>query len=372
MKQQQNYIHKLAGRTSLLVVAIAVCTLFTACDNKEHKLESALPILDSRGVYVVCQGDEQGSTLAYVGFTSGATVGDWFQPNVGRELGPAATDGLVYGDKLYIATGAEGKVEVVNRKSRKSVGQIDMATLTGDTGSTPNGLAAADGVLYIATPQGVTAVDTVAFSLLRKYSAGVAASTLAVSHTTLFIGHPANADGTGGSVEAVSLATGESTTATGPLASSPATIVAATPYAFFLDGGGNGVAAGVRRLQGATVTTVTSAACMCIGGTKLYVSKPSATATAAPTLNVYDLQTAEERVFTTDVPPFPCLMEADPVTGHLFVASYQKDPQTGLAAHATGCQLTEYDSSGSRLKTYDIGVEPRAIFFDTFLNYVEY
>jgi hypothetical protein len=176
------------------------------------------------------------------------------------------------------------------------------------------------------------------------------------------------------SVESINLAIDSTITTTTSLLSSPSAIAVAWPHVFVLDQGSTNVTPGVRRLSSnGTITTTTNtnlkpqntslkSNTMCIGGTKMYLCGISTSGTAV--CDVYDLQTGTRSTFATDLVGTPCLVGADPVTEHVFVATQQADSQNAT--------VTEYNARGTKLNTYETGINPKAFVFDVGIKYEEY
>ena len=345
-----------------------------SCDNKDHHIDSLIPIVDSRGAFVLCSGtvEENTSTpsaIAYIDYNGSSVQQDIFQKRSGRQLGSTATDVLVYGEKLYIAVPGDNLIEVVNRRTWESVRQVTLNSALSIASSANQLLAAADGFLYVACDSCVAAIDTLNFASRRTYALKTSPVAIAVAKGTLYVccnGRSSERP----TIETIDLLTDSTTTITSSLLTRPQAIVAAWPHMFVLDQGDGTNASSIHRVSanGNVSTVVRPAVSMSVSGTKLYTCNVS-----PASCSVYDLQTTSQSTFTTDITGTPCLIAADPVTNHIFLVSRISSAQSADANIATqSANVVEYNAQGKKLNTYDIPANPKAIMFDVGLQYVEY
>ena len=189
-------------------------TLFTACNNDSNgSHEYVVPVSD--GVYVVCSGNSgstiPGSLTYYDYSTQRATQKAYSAANGGATLGMTVNDALRYGDKFYIVVDGENSVFVTNAKTLKLIQRIDLTSesmLGGTDGVSPRRIAAYDNKIYVSTFGGyVAAIDTVTFSLNKKYKVGSYPEGVTISNGYMFVANSVHGNGNA-SISMIDLTTG--------------------------------------------------------------------------------------------------------------------------------------------------------------------
>src|SRR5699024_10481071 len=117
---------------------VSVLLLFSACRKDKEPMEPEVEIVTPenpdtllRGMYVLNQGNMNSnkSSLDYLDFSTGA-----YRRNIYQEVNPEITLGLgdvgndigIYGSKLYIVLNNSNKIDVLDAKTAKKIGQIDI------------------------------------------------------------------------------------------------------------------------------------------------------------------------------------------------------------------------------------------------------
>lgn len=182
---------------------LALCCLAaTACRKGDQIVPPVVTPVDSAqvqgylGFYLLNEGNmgSNKSTLDYYNYTSGkynqniyATV----NPNVVKELGDVGNDIRIYGGKLYAVINVSNKVEVMDARTAKRIGQIEI----------PNCryLAFANGKAYVSSYAGpvviepnapigyVAEVDTTTLKVTRKVIVGYQPEEMAVVGNKLYV-----------------------------------------------------------------------------------------------------------------------------------------------------------------------------------------
>lgn len=379
----------------LLSFAVIMSTvLFTACNKDDDPQKYEIPV--SNGVYVVCSGNMGNSivgSLTYYDYESKAATLDAFgQANGGMKLGMTVNEAVRYGDKLYIVVDGEHTVFVCNAKNMKLFAKIDMtaATMLGETGGvSPRRVTAADGNIYVSTYGGyVAAIDTVNFSLVKKYQVGSKPEGLYVADGTLITADSDYGYGNA-SITIVNLSTGETKTLKNENIRNPQEIaVDGNGAIYFLDYGQYDSEppytqrnAGVYRITGSsdniTVTKlIEDATGMTCAGTKIYTyNAPYSYGEEVPvTYTVYDIQTDSKSSFSPKDIESPAAIGVDPLTGDLYIASYHMvSSEWGTYAdYSSNGYVNIYSSSFSKKGTFDCGVGPQRIGFNIGTEIVEY
>ena len=388
-------------KKSLLTFAVMLtgAALFTACDDNDSTQEP-VPVIVSNGAYIVCGGNQSSNvngSLSYIDYATGTAAQKVFYNNNGRELGLTPNDAVVYGSKMYIVVTEENTVEVVDAKTLRSVKQIKTPELMGaDKGVAPRHITAANGLVYFTTYGGststydenwnavtsgngyVAAIDTTTYSLKQTYTAGSFPEGLDVTSTTLYVANSDYSAGSKPSISVINLSTGVDTPITGENIRNPQAVAAAGSDVFFLDWGMYDenwmqVNAGVYRASGSSVTAVIPNATgwAPVGQTIYTFNTPYGAATKE--YQAYNIVTGAKQTFTDGADIFqPNAIGADPITGHVFIASYNENPdRQGYAGYAIDGYVIEYDATGKMLKKYACGVGPNAIVFNTAIAYIQ-
>ena len=129
--------------------------------------------------------------------------------------------------------------------------------------------------------------------------------------------------------------------------------------------------AGVRKVTlDGKVTKVVDGTAMCTDGKKIYTVN-------APYLGnginyyIYDVATGTSKTWEPADVFSPAVIAADPITGSIFIVSYQKDPDSGYASYALPSYTNQYDAQGNFVKKYEnTATGPISVVFNTGVEYV--
>ena len=135
MMNTSNNVSALSAFTVLLITVL--CTVMTACRIEEPILPSeeeqhGEPVLtDIVGFYLLNEGNmgSNKSTLDYYDYTSATYRRNIYaeaNPDVPKELGDVGNDLQIYGSRLYAVINCSNKIEVMDAKTTKRIGQIDV------------------------------------------------------------------------------------------------------------------------------------------------------------------------------------------------------------------------------------------------------
>lgn len=155
-----------------LAVLLMGTAVMTSCDPAEDYPETYLQVY-STGAYVVNAGNMGSnieSSLTAIDYASSTATQNVFKAANGRSLGNTANDGIVYGNKIYLAVDQSNTIEVIDKNTKKSIKQIKTTELLGNAeGAEPRHIIADGGKVYFTTYGGyVAAVDTTSFALQRS------------------------------------------------------------------------------------------------------------------------------------------------------------------------------------------------------------
>ena len=122
----------------IIYASILSCCLFTACREDEGIIKpEVVPVAppddatEILGFYLLNEGNmgSNKATLDYFDFATGNyhrnIYGD-ANPNVPKELGDVGNDLAIYGSKLYAVINCSNKVEVMNKRTARRLGKIDI------------------------------------------------------------------------------------------------------------------------------------------------------------------------------------------------------------------------------------------------------
>lgn len=357
--------------------------LFTACDNDNENHGSGTVVV-SDGVYVVCSGNMASGidgALTYYDYANNQTFVDAFKSANGKSLGMTVNDALRYGNKLYIVVDGEHTVFVTDAKSLRLLATIDMTapTMLGEEGGvSPRRITADGGNIYVSTFGGyVAAIDTVNYALTKKYKAGSYPEGVAVANGILYVANSDYGNGNA-SISRINLQTGEDTPLVNENVRNPQTIAIAGLDIYFLDYGQYGPAptyaqehAGVYCATGNIVRQlVPNATAMGTAGYAIYtINAPYGG--PAPTYSIYNIQSGTLSSFDPVDIEYPAAIEVDPVQGNVIIASYQKSGE--WADYAANGYVNIYDATvTSKKASFECGVGPQRIVINLGTKYVVY
>ena len=354
--------------------------LFTACTKDESEHHGTVPVAVSNGVYMVCSGNSRAGidgSLSYFDYNKNAGVVDIFKSGNGKSLGQTPNDAIRYGNKLYIVGSGENKVFVTNANSLKLLTTIDMTDLMGEQdGVNPRRIAVDNGNIYVSTYGGyVAAIDTVNFELQKKYKAGSYPEGVAVANGLLYVANSDYGNGNA-SISVINLSTGAETPITDENIRNPQDIVTAGTDIYYLDYGQyddswNQTDAGVYRIRSKQVTKIIpDATMMTAAGYSIYtINAPYGSGKV--TYSVFSLSDNSVKNLTPAGIDSPAAIGVDPVSGDVAIASYKMNGE--YADYAANAYVNIYDYTLSAKKaTFDCGVGPQRFVYNVGLAIMKY
>ena len=310
-----------------------------------------------------------------------------FKTANGRSLGNTANDGIVYGNKIYLAVDKENTIEVIDKKTKQSIKQIKTTDLLGKAeGAEPRHIIADGGKVYFTTFGGyVAAVDTTSFALQKKWQVGSYPEGLVIAHGNIYVANSNYGKG-GGNISCINLANDNVETKNIEGVNNPTSIYYASNVLYVLDNqyydasynayGENALRA-VSFAEGKSqkVADGNYAACVTPGATttartsvkevRPYFFVLNAPFGGTPSVSVLAAGSTQAQTMTlSEMPVSPCGIFADPLNGHIFVLSYRLG-DNGYADYNGNGYVVEYDSTGQKLHEYETGVGSCAMFFDS-------
>ena len=376
-------------------------TLLTGClgDDSNSNTPAEVPV--TKGVFIINNGSASNSIDGSLTYINYATMTPSAQQNVyqmvnGESLGGTANDVLVYGQKVYIVGFDENIIFVLDARNSKELKKVSTIDLLGEAdGKGPRRLAAFDGKVYFTTygngDKGyVAAIDTTKFdrndpiTFDAKYQVGSHPEglTFGIDDKNAVSLYVANSDWSmgNGSISKIDITSGNVTNTEFEKVKNPQEIAVAGDVLYVLDYGHydeayNQTDAGVYKISGNSVSLVVpNATGMAAAGFYIYTFNDPFGGTTGPSYSVYDIRSNYPTTLNlsgdSDHPIVsPAAIAVDPITGNIFIASRQKDPDTGYPAYAMPGFVNVYQgyglnaNPGQFVESFQTGVEPHKIEF---------
>ena len=371
--------------------------VMTSCSDDNDGPETYLQVY-STGAYVVNSGNMRSnieSSLTAIDYASSTATQNVFKAANGRPLGNTANDGIVYGNKIYLAVDQSNTIEVIDKKTKQSIKQIKTTELLGNAeGVEPRHIIADGGKVYFTTYGGyVAAVDTTDFALQKKWQVGSYPEGLVIGKGNIYVANSNYAAG-GGNISCINLSNDNVETKNIEGVNNPTGIYYAAGLLYVLDNQyydaswnayGENALRIVEFAQGTSqkVADGNYAACVTTGAattarTSVEVVRPyffvlNAPYGGTPSVSVFVAGSTQPQALTlSEMPVSPCGIFVDPLNGHIFVLSYRLG-DSGYADYNGNGYVVEYDSTGQKLHEYKTGVGSCAMFFDSAckISYIE-
>ena len=371
-----------------LAVLLMGTAVMTSCSDDNDGPETYLQVY-STGAYVVNSGNMYNkieSSLTAIDYASSTATQNVFKTANGRSLGNTANDGIVYGNKIYLAVDQSNTIEVIDKKTKQSIKQIKTTELLGNAeGAEPRHIIADGGKVYFTTYGGyVAAVDTTSFALQKKWQVGSYPESLVIGNGNLYVANSNYGYG-GGNISCINLSNDNVETKNIEGVNNPTSIYYASNVLYVLDNPVYGPApdyatTGENALRAVSFAEGKSqkvadgnyAVCVTPGATtrtdvekvRPYFFVLNAPFGGTPSVSVLAAGSTQAQTMTLEMPVSPCGIFADPLNGHIFVLSYRLG-DSGYADYNGNGYVVEYDSAGQKQHEYETGVGSCAMFFDS-------
>lgn len=368
-----------------LAVLLMGTAVMTSCDPAKDYPETYLQVY-STGAYVVNSGNMYSkieSSLTAIDYASSTATQNVFKTANGRTLGNTANDGIVYGNKIYLAVDQSNTIEVIDKKTKQSIKQIKTTELLGNAeGAEPRHIIAGGGNVYFTTYGGyVAAVDTTSFALQKKWQVGNCPEGLVFGNHTLYVAN-SNYGAGGGNISCINLSNDNVETKNIEGVNNPTGIYYAAGLLYVLDNqyyDASYNAYGENALRAVDFAVGTSqkvadgnyAVCVTPGAiTRTQVVRPyfyvlNAPFGGTPSVSALAAGSTQAQTMTlSEMPVKPCGIFADPLNGHIFVLSYRLGDKGNPDYNGNG-YVVEYDRAGQKQHEYETGVGSCAMFFDS-------
>lgn len=359
--------------------------VMTSCSDDNDGPETYL----QEGAYVVNSGNmynEIESSLTAIDYASSTATQKVFKAANGRSLGNTANDGIVYGNKIYLAVDQSNTIEVIDKKTKQSIKQIKTTDLLGKAeGAEPRHIIADGGKVYFTTYGGyVAAVDTTSFALQKKWQVGSYPESLVIGNGNLYVANSNYGYG-GGNISCINLSNDNVETKNIEGVNNPTSIYYASNVLYVLDNPVYGPApdyatTGENALRAVSFAEGKSqkvadgnyAVCVTPGTTtrtpqlvRSYFFVLNAPYGGTPSVSVLAAGSTQPQALTlSEKPVSPCGIFADPLNDHIFVLSYKMGDKGTTDYNGNG-YVVEYDRAGKKQHEYETGVGSCAMFFDS-------
>lgn len=368
-----------------LAVLLMGTAVMTSCSDDNDGPETYLQVY-STGAYVVNSGNmyrEIESSLTAIDYASSTATQNVFNTANGRTLGNTANDGIVYGNKIYLAVDQSNTIEVIDKKTKQSIKQIKTTELLGNAeGAHPRHIIAGGGNVYFTTYGGyVAAVDTTSFALQKMWQVGNYPEGLVFGNHTLYVAN-SNYGAGGGNISCINLSNDNVETKNIEGVNNPTGIYYAAGLLYVLDNqyyDASYNAYGENALRAVDFAVGNSqkvadgnyAVCVTPGAiTRTQVVRPyfyvlNAPFGGTPSVSALAAGSTQAQTMTlSEMPVSPCGIFADPLNGHIFVLSYRLGDKGNPDYNGNG-YVVEYDRAGQKQHEYETGVGSCAMFFDS-------
>ena len=371
-----------------LAVLLMGTAVMTSCSDDNDGPETYLQVY-STGAYVVNSGNMYNkieSSLTAIDYATSTATQGVFKTANGRSLGNTANDGIVYGNKIYLAVDQSNTIEVIDKKTKKSIKQIETTKLLGNAeGAEPRHIIADGGKVYFTTYGGyVAAVDTTSFALQKKWQVGSYPESLVIGNGNLYVANSNYGYG-GGNISCINLSNDNVETKNIEGVNNPTSIYYASNVLYVLDNPVYGPApdyatTGENALRAVSFAEGKSqkvadgnyAVCVTPGTTtrtpqlvRSYFFVLNAPYGGTPSVSVLAAGSTQPQALTlSEMPVSPCGIFADPLNGHIFVLSYKMGDK-GTPDYNGNGYVVEYDRAGQKQHEYETGVGSCAMFFDS-------
>ena len=370
-----------------LAVLLMGTAVMTSCSDDNDGPETYLQVY-STGAYVVNSGNMYNkieSSLTAIDYATSTATQGVFRAANGRSLGNTANDGIVYGNKIYLAVDQSNTIEVIDKKTKQSIKQIKTTELLGKAeGAEPRHIIAGGGNVYFTTYGGyVAAVDTTSFALQKKWQVGNYPEGLVIGGGNLYVAN-SNYGAGGGNISCINLSNDNVETKNIEGVNNPTSIYYASGRVYVIDNPVYGPApdyatTGENALRvvlfdkgkSQKVADGNYAVCVTPGAiTRTQVVRPyffvlNAPFGGTPSVSVLAAGSTQPQAMTlSEMPVSPCGIFADPLNGHIFVLSYKMGDK-GTPDYNGNGYVVEYDSAGQKQHEYETGVGSCAMFFDS-------
>lgn len=345
-----------------LGLGLVTALVFAGCSDKEPDNHYADALLSGHGAFVINEGSKFSNingSLDWLQIDQYTQIRNVFKSVNNISLGGTPNDGVVSGDKLFVASADENKLWVINAYTGKLISDLTI--------SSPRHLAADAANVYVSSYDGkVYAVSLKTLEIVAtSQKVGQHLEGVAVRNGFVYVCNSVDDNFKTYYTNVVKLNTKLEKLKDITVSANPVEIVCGDDAVYVSCWGNYGdVPADVKRIDdNDQVTSLGVPASMMLAtyNHRLYMTEPFAN---PATVTVYDYQTKKKTtLFTTDKLDAPCAMAIDPRNGDVFISSYSAG-DNGYASYTTDGYVVRFNSKGDFVREYAVGVGPGTILFN--------
>lgn len=360
----KKFLFSMLAMASLL--SMGSCSSNDGPENPDEPGE----ITVSDGVFVVNNGNWSANipgALCYLNYTNNSMTPDAFYDVNGMYVGDTFQDGIVYGDKIYLAVTGSAVVHVLDRNTLKLINTIQPNPNAG-----PRCLTAANGKIYatlFGAPGYLCEIDTVSFQY-RSVEVGPQPEHVVLFKEKLYV---AVSDGYGDySQSCVAVVNPSSLQVEKKInvGINPVNLLTNGSELYVCswgeyDSNWNQINYGIRQIVNDVATEIIAPGIYtAINGDNLYYID-AAYGSATVSYNVMNTKTNTSSTWlpASNGVDSPNGMGVDPVSGNVFILSYSMG-EAGYPSYNTPGYMNEYTSTGVFVNKHTVGVGPVAVFFN--------
>jgi hypothetical protein len=178
------------------LIKYIIITLLVLTSCKKEKVDTS--VMDSsfnNGLLVLNEGlfQHNNSTLSWINLANNEVHNDVFLEKNNRPLGDTGNDMLVYGGKIYIVVTGSSTIEVIDKKTLKSIKQIQFNY--NNQPQEPRKMAIYSGKVFVSSFDGyVTAIDTVSLNISKRIKVGRNPEGICVANQSLYVANSGGLD----------------------------------------------------------------------------------------------------------------------------------------------------------------------------------
>ncbi|RFC54297.1 YncE family protein [Brumimicrobium aurantiacum] len=180
-----------------LIKYTLILLLFATSCKKEEKDDQVITGKDGfkNGLLVLNEGlfQHNNSSLTWVDLENGEVTENLFLNINDRLLGDTGNDMVSYGGKIYITVTGSSTLEILDKKSLKSIGQIQFNY--NNQSQEPRKIAYHENAIYVTSFDGyVTAIDTTSLNITKRIKVGRNPEGICVSNQSLYVANSGGLD----------------------------------------------------------------------------------------------------------------------------------------------------------------------------------
>ena len=191
---------------------IVFTMLLFSCEKEKVESSVSNPPISQSGMLVLCEGlfQQNNTSLSWINLEDGTVENQYFLNQNGRLLGDTGNDMVEYGDKVYIVVNVSSTIEILDKKTLKSIKQIEM--ISNGVPKSPRNIKFHDGYGYITCFDGyVDVLDTNKLTITTRIKVGENPEDLTFANGKMYVSNSGglNAPDVDSTVSVINIITNE-------------------------------------------------------------------------------------------------------------------------------------------------------------------